>query len=61
MNLYEKASKNQYLAKHSPNGNLLRTAEQFNSGNWVVSVWKGKSLQGEYTDNEFHKIRKYFK
>jgi len=60
MNLYEKAAKNQYLEKHSPNGNLLRTAEQFSSGNWIVSVWNGKSLQGEYTNKEFQKIRKYF-
>jgi len=44
------------------NGNLLRTAEQFKSGNWVVFTYSGKDISGEYTNNIFQKeIKKYFK
>jgi hypothetical protein len=60
MSLYEKECSNQYFEKYDRQFNLMRTAEQFPSGNWVVSVWKGKEIQGEYTPNEFKKIKKYF-
>ena len=49
-----------YLEKYSKNGNLLRTAEQFNSGNWVVWVYGGTDISGEYTEAEFNKIKKHF-
>ena len=61
-NLYEKACKKMYFEVYKRNGILLRKAEQFPSGNWVV--WCSPSSQvkiaGEYTNKEFHKIRKYF-
>jgi len=57
---YEKACKGMYLQKFSKNGNLLREAEQFNSGNWVVYVFNGIDISGEYTPEEFNKIKKYF-
>jgi hypothetical protein len=60
MTTYEKQCKGMYLQKCSKNSNLLRTAEQFGSGNWVVHVYSGLDISGEYTDKEFKKIRKYF-
>ena len=57
---YEKSCKGMYLEKYSKNGNLLRTAEQFNSGNWVVWVYGGTDISGEYTEAEFNKIKKHF-
>ena len=60
--LYEKATQKRYLEKYAKNGNLIRTAEQFDSGSWVVSEYPPSktNLQGEYTNEEFDKIRKYF-
>jgi hypothetical protein len=58
---YEKACSGQYLEKFDKNGNLLRTAEQFESGYWVVHIYKGIDIGGEYSPTEFKKIRKYFK
>jgi hypothetical protein len=58
MTTYEKQCKGMYLQKCSKNSNLLRTAEQFESGNWVVHVYSGLDISGEYTDKEFKKIRK---
>ena len=49
-----------YLEKYSKNGNLLRSAEQFNSGNWVVWTFNGNDISGEYTEEEFKKIKKHF-
>ena len=60
MTTYEKQCKGMYLCKYAKNGNLLRTAEQFVSGNWVVHVYKGTDIGGEYSDEEFKKIRKLF-
>lgn len=61
MSLYEKACKGMYLEKYNKNHNLIRTAEQFYSGNWVVHVITGKDISGEYTDECFKKeIKKYF-
>jgi hypothetical protein len=57
---YEKACKGMYLRKYSKNGNLLREAEQFDSGDWVVHVFKGVNISGEYTPSEFKKVKKYF-
>lgn len=57
---YEKACKKQYFERFSKNGNLLRTAEQFDSGHWVVHIYKGIDLSGEYTAEEFEKIKKFF-
>ena len=57
---YNKASSGRLLQKFSKNGNLLREAEQFNSGHWVVFVFKGVDISGEYTPEEFKKIKKYF-
>ena len=60
--LYKKACNGQYLEKYNKNGDLLRTAEQFNSGHWVVWVYKGKDISGEYDKKTFdNEIRKYFK
>ena len=61
ISLYEKACNYMYLEKYNKHGDLLRTAEQFTSGNWVVHTYGGKYLDGEYTPKEFKKIRKYFK
>ena len=60
--LYEKSTQKRYLEKYAKNGNLIRTAEQFDSGNWVVSEYPPSktNLQGEYTNEEFKEIRKYF-
>ncbi len=57
--LYEKQCNGMYLEKYSKkSGNLLRTAEQFDSGCWVVSEYSSKTnMQGEYTNQEFNKIR----
>jgi hypothetical protein len=60
MNLYEKQCDKMYLEKYSKNGNLLRTAEKFSSGNWVVIVYSGANISGEYTNTEFQKIKNKF-
>ena len=60
MTTYEKQCKGMYLQKCARNGNLLRTAEQFASGNWIVHIYAGPDISGEYTDIEFRKIRKLF-
>lgn len=57
---YEKSCKGMYLEKYSKNGNLLRSAEQFNSGNWVVWTFNRNDISGEYTEEEFKKIKKHF-
>lgn len=58
--LYEKQCKGMYLEKYAKNGNLLRTAEQFSNRNWVISEYPSSktNMQGEYSDNEFNKIRR---
>jgi hypothetical protein len=48
-----------YLQKFAKNGNLIRTAERFGS-NWVVHVYSGLNISGEYTEDEFKQIRKFF-
>lgn len=60
MTTYEKQCNGMYLQKYSKNGNLLRTAEQFGSNCWVVHVYSGTDISGEYSDKEFKKIRKLF-
>jgi len=61
MSIYEKACKNMYFEKYSKNGNLVRTAEQFDGGSWIVLDFNTKKLlNGEYTDKEFKNIKKYF-
>ena len=59
MTTYEKQCKGMYLAKYAKNGNLLRTAERFDS-TWVVHIYAGLDIAGEYSDTEFKKIRKFF-
>ena len=59
MTTYEKQCKGMYLQKYAKNGNLLRTAEAFGSI-WVVHVYTGLDVSGEYSDIEFKKIRKLF-
>jgi hypothetical protein len=61
MTHYEKACAGMYLMSFAKNGNLMRTAEQFESGNWVVHVYHGKDISGEYAENEFKQIYKFFK
>ena len=58
--LYEKQCKGMYLEKYSKNGNLLRTAEQYENGNWVISEYPSSksNVQGEYSDKEFKSIRR---
>lgn len=58
--LYEKQSKGMYLEKYTKNGNLLRTAEQYENGNWVISEYPSSktNMQGEYSDKEFKSIRR---
>lgn len=59
--LYEKSCKGKYLAKYAKNGNLIREAEQFESSHWVVWEYDSKTkLDGEYTNKEFEKLRRYF-
>lgn len=61
MTQYEKACKGEYLEKYRKNGDLLLTAEKFNK-TWIVSVFHGKDIGGEYSEEEFEPIRKkYFK
>lgn len=59
---YEKACEGQYLEKYNRRGNLIRTAEQFPSGSWVVHVYSyvANDISGEYTNSEFTKIRKRY-
>ena len=61
MTTYEKTCAGMYYEKYAKNGNLIRTAEQFESGNWVVHVYHGRDISGEYTDSEFKQIQKAFK
>lgn len=63
MTRYEKACNKTYLEKYSKNGDILREAEQYPNGNWIVCEYlKSRiNLQGEYTNEEFKKIKKYFK
>ena len=58
--LYEKQCNGQYLEKYSKNGSLIRTAEQYSNGNWVISEYPSSrtNMQGEYSNNDFSKIRK---
>jgi len=58
--LYEKACKGTYLEKRNKNGDLLRTAEQFNSGMWIITEYPSSrtNIQGYYSDKEFKTINK---
>jgi len=49
-----------YLEKHSKTGNLLRTAEQFNSDCWVITEYPSSrtTMQGEYSNQEFNGVRR---
>lgn len=61
MTTYEKACAGMYLEKYSKNGNLVRTAEQFGtSGKWVVHVFSGRDISGEYSEDEFIQIKHLF-
>ena len=61
MKTYEKATKGMYLEKYSKSGNLMRSAEQLESGNWVVWVYgKYLDISGEYTEEEFKRIKKLY-
>ena len=62
MTLYEKQCNGMYLEKYSKNGNLLRTAEQFSGGIWVIHEYPDSktNIQGEYTKEEFKPIRKRY-
>ena len=61
METYEKVTKGMYLEKYSKSGNLMRNAEQFESGNWVVWVYgKYLDISGEYTEEEFKSIKKLY-
>ena len=58
--LYEKQCDGQYLEKYSKNGNLLRAAEQYPNGNWIISEYPSSriNMQGEYSNDDFNKIRR---
>jgi hypothetical protein len=58
--LYEKQCNKMYLEKYSKNGNLLRTAEQFDNGSWIVSEYPSSrtNMNGEYSNTKFQEIRK---
>ena len=58
--LHDKQCKGVYLEKYAKNGNLLRTAEQYESGSWVISEYPSSrtNMQGEYTNEEFNSIRR---
>ena len=61
MEIYEKATKGMYLEKYSKSGNLMRKAEQFESGNWIVWAYgKYLDISGEYTEEEFKNIKKLY-
>jgi len=57
--LYEKQCKGMYLEKYANNGNLLRKAEQFDNGNWVIYEYPSSktNMQGEYSNEEFKNVR----
>jgi hypothetical protein len=56
---YEKQCNGMYLEKYAKNGNLIRTAEYFESGVWVISEYSGskKAYSGEYSNDEFNSIK----
>lgn len=58
--LYDKQCKGKYLEKYAKNGNLLRTAEQYENGSWIISEYPSSrtNMQGEYTNEEFNNIRR---
>lgn len=58
--LYDKQCKGKFLEKYAKNGNLLRTAEQYENGSWIISEYPPSrtNMQGEYTNEEFNNIRK---
>lgn len=56
---YEKSCDGEYLTSYGKNNNLLRSAELINNS-WIVHTYYGIDIGGEYTENEFKKIRKYF-
>ena len=58
--LYKKQCNGQYLEKYSKNGNLLRTAEQYTNGNWIISEYPSSrtNMHGEYSNDDFNKIRR---
>lgn len=57
---FQKVERGDFLEKYDKKGNLMRTAEKFSTGTWIVHCYSGKELQGEYTEEEFKTIRKYF-
>ena len=59
MTTYGESCNNMYLQKFAKNGNLIRTAERFGS-NWVVQIYSGLNISGEYTEDEFKEVRKFF-
>jgi len=60
--LFEKACAGKYIEKYNKQGNLLRTAEQFTCGNWIINEYPASktNLSGEYTNKEFQKLRRYY-
>ncbi len=58
--IYDKQCKGKYLEKYAKNGNLLRTAEQYENGSWIISEYPSSrtNMQGEYTNEEFNNIRR---
>ena len=59
---YEKACAGEYLEVFDKNGNLIRTAEQFENGNWVVHTYSTShpDVSGEYSPDKFKRIRRFF-
>lgn len=60
---YEKECKGMFFTKYKKTGELIRTAEHYDKdGVWVVHCWSGPEIQGEYSNQEFKKIkRRYFR
>ena len=58
-----KEAKGELLEKYSnKTHNLIRTAEKFDTGTWIVKEYNSRTnLSGEYTNKEFQKIKRYFK
>lgn len=61
MTTWEKACNGMYLEKYNKDGAQIRTAEQFESGKWVVHELKTRTgIGGEYSNEEFQEIRRKF-
>lgn len=60
--LFEKACEGRYLEKYNKRGDLLREAEQFDSGVWIVWEYPSSktNIQGEYSEQEFKSIRRRY-